>query len=296
MNHLRNCLFVFLLAVAPALAGAEAYFVAPVRGEGLDPALLKTVQRLVAVSVSENGRTASEDEASAAWTLKAELIKLGESYIVSLVKVQANGTAIAFADKQKAAGTGELDGAVSRLVKDAVAGKPSEAKPAPAQAEAAAEAASKQALADRKTTYFGFGPMRFNGLNTPANDPFGYYLATGMRLDVNDHAAMTLIGESSFNVRDDGRGSVVGALLLGGEYFFSGGDVSPFLGIDLGYGGAGGADVRSVFGFAGGARVGLMFFRSSSVQLSLALRHLTIFENNGNGVPGHSGLVVGANF
>lgn len=84
--------------------------------------------------------------------------------------------------------------------------------------------------------------------------------------------------------------------VLGGKYFFSDEDLSPFARIGFGMGFADGRDIKSVTGFAGTVGLGVTMFRTSTVHLEVMASYSTLLTTNEHGTPGLSALTLGILF
>jgi hypothetical protein len=133
---------------------------------------------------------------------------------------------------------------------------------------------------------FGFGPTELYNLNNGSTAEFGGIIGYTWELaEPSIMLKLFLDGTGGF--------STVG---IGADYFFSQASTSLYGGIDMGYGGAQvqgnttSLSTTSVSGFSGGADFGFAFFRTSRVNVELALRVATIFSTLPNGLPGQYGL------
>jgi hypothetical protein len=145
----------------------------------------------------------------------------------------------------------------------------------------------------RNYTFFSFGP---NQIAQVGNKKSGQHIAAGRLWEVSPHAAIKLLGEGAFNFTKPA--ASLFALTLGANGYLTPTDISPYLGLDFGYGGAMSDDdfAKDVAGWAGGVTLGVAFFRTSSVQMHLAARHLRIFSDNGRGQPSQTSIDLGVAF
>jgi hypothetical protein len=138
------------------------------------------------------------------------------------------------------------------------------------------------------------GPYALENL---ASSGLAYSFELGRQWDVTPQATLGL--DDTFVVKDT---AYFEALDLGGTFYFTDDVTAPYLGLDMGYGFAGNPDllgahpVDTVFGFSAGARLGILFFRNSSVQLSLELRHLALFTANSVAYPQTTGLELAIHY
>jgi len=282
-------LIALVLACASA-AHAASYYVEPVQGEAMEPSLLSTVQQLISDTVSETGNQVASDPAGADFLLKAQLLKLGESMILTLSKDKPgpDNDQVLFMRKLKAASVDELDVVSSRLTRAVIKEQDPDGN---ARIGEVTEREQRRLVGprveSRSSNYLGFGPFVQEHMGLASNDDIAYSLSFGHQWDTTSQAAITLGYEASFK-----DWSFINGVQLGVCYYFDDEDTAPFVGLDMGYGAARSDNTSTVFGFSGGARAGFMFFRNSSTQLSLQLRYLGILEDNGKGYPSSTGLVV----
>ncbi len=245
----------------------------------------EAVHDLIEASVGEmNDYRISTDPNEAKITIKAKVVKLGSALMVSVEKIE-NGQ-VKFASQLKAAQPDELDVVCRRLARAVMTEK------APNVEDNVHEVTKAETVSgtNRKDVVgrwiFGFGPTELYNLNNGSTAEFGGII--GYTWELAEPSVMLklfLDGTGGF--------STIG---IGADYFFSQSSTSLFGGIDMGYGGAQvqgntiNLSTTSVSGFSGGADFGFAFFRTSRVNVELALRIATIFSTLPNGLPGQYGL------
>lgn len=84
--------------------------------------------------------------------------------------------------------------------------------------------------------------------------------------------------------------------LIGGKFYVTDTDVSPFLKGGLGFGVANGPGVDAKGGFAGSIGAGVAMFRTSSVHLEVTAAYSSIFNSNEKGTPGIGSLSLALHF
>jgi len=130
----------------------------------------------------------------------------------------------------------------------------------------------------RNYQFFGFGPASLS--NTGEEEGMAYHLAWGMSREVVPHASIRSIVQSDFQPKS-GAGIAGGGLGVLG--FLTTSDFSPYLGADLGWGIAWGADATTQLSW--GLSGGMQLFRTSSTQLGLECRLFSLFEKTREGLP-----------
>lgn len=130
----------------------------------------------------------------------------------------------------------------------------------------------------RNYQFFGFGPASL--ANTGAESGMAYHLAYGMSREVVPHASIRGILQSDFQPKS---GAGLAGAGLGVMGFFTTSDISPYLGADLGWGLAWGANPVSQFSW--GLSGGVQLFRTSSTQLGVETRLFSLFEKTREGLP-----------
>lgn len=276
------CLFLPILILAHLIqAEAETIFVEPLTGSGLEQTDLNTVTELIKSSISEMKEheiTSTPDNANI--VLKGRLLKLGESYILSLIKYE-NGKKV-FASKMKAANMDEMDNISSRLTRAVINSARAETDARVSnltENEATQGTRRRQAL---KQWEVGFGPAFPKGLNSEGssvNWRFGYIWGIDNQFDLRFVWEFLNVKKQSDVTFTDAH--------IGLNYFLSDANTSVYFTGDLGYGAASGhEESNSVFigskdkasGFSAGAGIGVKFFRVSNVNLGVQVRYCRILE------------------
>jgi hypothetical protein len=245
----------------------------------------EAVHDLLEASIGEmNEYRISTDQKVAKITVKAKVVKLGNALMVTVEKI--DGGQVKFTSQLKAAQPDELDVVCRRLARAVMMEK------APSAEDNVHEVTKAETVSgtNRKEVVgrwiFGFGPTELYNLNNGSTAEFGGII--GYTWEFAEPSVM-------LKLFFDGTGgfSTVG---IGADYFFSQSATSLFGGLDMGYGGAqvqgntSNLTTTSVSGFSGGADFGFAFFRTSRVNVELALRLATIFSTLPNGIPGQYGL------
>lgn len=92
--------------------------------------------------------------------------------------------------------------------------------------------------------------------------------------EASPHAAIVLLNNLNLTIGEEWQMHEV--LLIGGRYYMSANSVSPYFGLGFGIGVQTDTHYEKLseefaFGFAGGAELGVVFFRNSAIQLELGL-------------------------
>jgi hypothetical protein len=140
----------------------------------------------------------------------------------------------------------------------------------------------------KNSTVFSFGPGFANNLN---QSKALYSLGFGYEWEVGAQNAVLAQVNGSFG---DSTAYVDG--IIGGKYYFSDEDISPFAKAGFGFGSAKGQDLSTVGGFAGMVGVGATVFRTSSTHLEVGATYSTLFASNAQGNPSVTSLTLGILF
>lgn len=268
---------------------ADSYYVADTAGVGVgaDEALAITDIVKSAVGETKNNEVVA-DKAAATFQLKTKLLKLGKAYVLKMEKVQ--GAKVVYASEIKAASIEEMDLVAKRLTK-AVVGQTSVKKEATVQD--VTETETKAGTARREAFshwYVGFGPGRGYNLDTGTDVQFAWALARVWQITTSN-AALKLFYEGSKNF------NMVG---IGGHYYLSDRNNSPFLILDTGYGFSHVTtnSIRDGYahGFAVGGGAGWAFFRTSAVGLDIQAHYGQLLASNSLGLPSFLSFKLGLNF
>ena len=262
-------------------ATAESVYVMKPKGSGVDQGNLDAIHELIRDAVMNlEGFELVEDQGGAKIILKAKALRLGESYILAIVKYVDRKKV--FSNKMKASNLDDMDtvaGRVVRAVLTEVQAKKDARVSDVTQDEETRGTRRKKAV---RQWEIGFGPAWLGNLNTDTsgiNWKFGYLWAIDDRIDLKlSWEFLTTKEDDDANFTD---------IHLGMNYFFNDGNNAPYLTADVGYGAAtaheennnqlfGSDDDAS--GFTIGAGVGMKFLRVSTVNVSLQLRYAMVME------------------
>lgn len=154
-----------------------------------------------------------------------------------------------------------------------------------------------QSMQDRveakSLTYFGFGPGLMNNAGT--GSAIGYSFLLGHSWEATPHGSVKMEATAQAQPK---KGAYWLSAVLGGNFFFTDGDASPFITADIGLGAARSDSLNAIGGFVAGAGAGIQLFRTSSVHMQLLAKYDHLFHNgstNGSN-PGRYGLSLALYF
>lgn len=124
---------------------------------------------------------------------------------------------------------------------------------------------------------FGFGPASMKKMGI--DNELSYSFFAGRLWEVNPYAAV----KANFDITSDFSHAVLGMLDLGANFYILNADVAPYIGGDLGFGL--GRDVtadKTPYGFVLGGALGIVLFRTSTVQMSVEGKAQVLFDTHSN--------------
>ncbi len=290
--------FIFLLIILfSAISVADSYYVDATRGNGIGSEDGNAISDLVRSSVAESGRNVLvSDPKSAQFILNPRVIKLGSSYVMTVEK--SKDGKIVFSSQLKATKVEELDGVAARLTRAALDETPvrGDARIGDVtEIEASAGARRKET---QKHWFFGFGPFGASNMGTSGTL---YNLDIAYAWDINTYQLKifydgTVPGSNSPTSVTTSSGQTVnvtslGDIGLGLNYYIRDTDMAPFVSGDFGYGGN-----SSVSSFIGGIGAGIGLFRTSNINMEVALRYAYMFNSTPIGNPSVYGARLGLYF
>ena len=282
---------VLFFLLASFQAQAASYFVGEIKTSDADPQLTQSMKSLLTTAITNAGGQVADSENGADFTLKTELVRLGQAYVLSVTRYQG-GKAV-YASRQKAASIEQLDDAADRAVRAALISKPTKKDNRVGEIQRSQEDEMRRRIFSRSFSYFSFGPAGFN--NMGISPQLSYDLGLGHFWEVTPNAAITLMGTGTAS-GDLKTYFVLGQLGL--RYYFTDEDFSPYVGGGLGFGGSasGSSSATTIGGFGGSIGLGVLFFRTSSTQFDVYASYSSIFGNNTIGAPGAYSLRIGILF
>lgn len=214
-----------------------------------------------------------------------------EDFDVAIEKAAVN----ALAERVVATNADLVDGAAAPAAAPAAPTEAAVSEPLPVNtSEAVVEEkpAEPQLLEKRPTrnyNSYGFGMALwhnydFNNIRKDGDDVKGYKEKRSWDkavafhyarvFEASPHAAIVLLNNLNLTIGEEWQMHEV--LLIGGRYYMSANSVSPYFGLGFGIGVQTDTHYEKLseefaFGFAGGAELGVVFFRNSAIQLELGL-------------------------
>ncbi|MCM2282992.1 MAG: DUF481 domain-containing protein [Bdellovibrionaceae bacterium] len=320
---MKYLLSVFvLLGSWPALA-ADIFIADTIKQSGATRAEADSVHQLVNNTVVTMGQDkVVQDEMDADYTLQPRLMKLGESYILTVER--RRGEEIIYASQVKANSVNELDRASRRATMAALSDRsvrgeeeyaqgkevdsgtrsgataegPREERP---QIFRGADAESRMRpgyqLNPGSKTYrywsLGLGPALMRRVET---DDLFYSLSAAHLWDIHPRASVKVLGEANFSTGTEDASMY--NLAAGASWFFMPtANGAAYVTGDLGYGFAESALNNDADGFTFGTGVGYQFFRTSRTTMDVLLRYAVLTnELEEDGFPQLIGARLAVNF
>lgn len=257
---------------------AATFYVERTTGPGLPDSDLETTTELVMQGVSSAGEQIASDTASADFILKPRMLRLGNAYVLSLQKWRK--TTLIFSSQLKAATIDELDKVATRVTASVIHGAPADQDARVGQITNYESQEGTQRRPTRHLSYFGIGGGNLGNLAI-GDVGYGFYLARVW--DLNSFAV-----KLSTDLMFQGSALWIDGT-IGGAYFFSDKDFSPFLGADFGFAvtktGVAIANSEVRAGFVLGAEAGVQVFRTREVNLEVGVKGAFLFQTNSFGTP-----------
>ncbi|HVK60334.1 MAG TPA: hypothetical protein VM432_02240 [Bdellovibrionales bacterium] len=306
MKFALLALMVFF--VEPSIAAT--YFVADTIAEdGITETDARTATMLVKNSVAERpSDTLTDSELSANYVLQPRMVRLGDSYILTVEKTR--GQEIVFSAQTKMTRIDQLDRGARAVVTAAIE-EPStknrgtavyrvvpEGSLSSTTAKPTIYGSTAELVVDRrKVSYWslGFGPTFSSNMN---DDSVMYGLSIGHTWAINPAVGIKINGNVNFSSGEEG--SRFFDLMTGANFFLPEftASAAPYLTGEIGYGFAEDSEDEDANGVAIGAGAGIQFFRNTETTMDLLIHYTTVLEeiegNDGN--PSIVGARLAVNF
>lgn len=278
------------LLLTPA-AWADRVFIEPVKGAGVAESDRESVGELIRIAVTEYSRhTVTGNAEEADISLAPALMKLGDSYVLSLQKKNKSGQAV-YGEKMKAAKLAEIDTVAARLTRAVLDGASAETTQDVTNVTEQEQTNINRRLTATRQWIVGFGPGWTSNL---ASQGGGFTFALGFLFGVDPDFSINL--SMNTNSGRDGDDSSFTDFSLGGEYYFTRNKHSPFVGARLGCATArvdgDGCNALSIgcsqdraSGWSGTVTAGWKFFRTSNVNMAIIGTHTRLFDRTSLGDP-----------
>jgi hypothetical protein len=265
-----------LLVLFASQAHADSVFVQPPLAEGEEAGLKASVYELVKAAVSnESGYSLASSAKEAEFTLRSRVLKLGNSYIMSVDKIK--GEKVLFTSKMKASSAEDLDTVSARVVRSALNETRAEGN---AQVDDVTEDEVTRGTRRQQATRqwkLGFGPAWGANLNTDKN---GLLFNVGFVWGLDAHWDLDF-GFKATGIDNTGTSAAYFTeFMLGANYHLTKNKTAPFITFGVGRASAGVAQSDTFIftddtanGWALRAGAGVKLFRTSTVNLGLEANH-----------------------
>lgn len=278
-------------------AHAESVFVRPLQADAETGNSSATVLELVKAEVStEPGFTLETNAKNASVHLATKLLKLGNSFILSIDKIKDDR--IVFTAKMKAANIDDLDTVSARVVHAVLKETKTEGS---AQVDDVTEDEVTRGTRRIQTVRqwrVTFGPAWGSNLNTTRSGTIGS-LGYVWGLDAQ-WEALTHLSLAGFS-KDGESGAFYMDAMLGVAYFLTKGKHSPYVTGGFGYASAGASRSDTILltddkasGWAGRMGAGVKLFRTTNLSFGFELNHSYLFSKTSvsGSMPGLTSLIV----
>jgi hypothetical protein len=271
-----NLIFFYALS-----SSASRYYVATVSGASSEEDIKVAVFELLTNGLKEQNQEIVTDSTQAEFIVETQVLKLGTAYLITVSKSREGK--IILSKKMKASSAEEIDKATHRLARTLVTevDPNKEIQIGEITQDETTKISRRTETLDFRT--FSFGGASFENLKNSHKNMPSIYLGTGYQADVTEQSAIRLNGEVAW--RQDPVWSSMWDLNIGYGYYFRNAQISPYVTFDFGYGGALCPGQDSISGMTLGAQLGLGMFRMAQKQMSLSLRYLHLYKDNGLGEP-----------
>jgi hypothetical protein len=260
---------------------AASIFVAPTEAVNTTASESNVVRELIINTVNGLPGYQSGTQAESKLALKSKLLKLGQSYSLTLEKW--DGNKVLYASSMKSVNFESIDGVARRLTQTVIEERSSETT---ASVKDLTDDATKQGLKRRDPVnrwVLGFGPVTGQNVGAIFNS-IGHFLAYEWEVPASS-AAVKVGFLTTSNILTG---------FLDGTYFFTDTDTSPYVSAGFGYGTSllrpesGNNEWNAGFAVVAGA--GVRFFRTSTFNMELGTYLQTLLSRNSVGVPYGGGV------
>lgn len=270
-----------LLVLFAAQAHADSVYVQPPQADGEEAGLRASVHELVKAAVSnESGYSLAASAKDAEITLRTRVLKLGNSYIMSIDKLK--GERLLFTAKMKASNAEDLDTVSARVVRSALNETRAEGN---AQVDDVTEDEVTRGTRRQQATRqwkLGFGPAWGTNLNT---DKSGLLFHLGFVWGLDPHWDLDVAFKATGIENSSSSSAFFSEFMLGANYHLTKSKNAPFLTFGLGRASAGVAQSNTFIftddtanGWALRAGAGVKLFRTSNVNLGLEANHTILMS------------------
>ena len=275
-------LFVLLLCFLSLNLIAETFFVSNPDVSENEKAFEKTLKTLIIQSL-ENKKHRVTNDSKATPSLKSSLLKLGDSYILTISKHTSTGVN---SEKMKVKQIDDLDVAVDRVVAAVLSEKTTkETLKIDTVTEQEKQQITKRIEVTRQWMV-GLGPVWLINLGDTSayNFVIGYVWGLDYNFDLNV--------KMDFSNAEGSSEAGMSLFTVGGNYFFNNDIHAPYATADIGYGNAENSNKKEKSGWVSSLGAGFKFFRASSVNFAIETRYSTLFGKVDNKTPSQFGFKV----
>lgn len=285
------CSLLCFLLGGTSTSFADSFFVENATGPGVSDADLAATTELVraAVQASQTHQLVS-NPALSEFSLHPAVLRIGHAYIIQLEKLKGGKTV--FSTELKANQIEELDKVTKRLVEAVLDEKKAGEEAQLGEITQTEQQGGKERKPSRRIHSLAFGGSLFSQMNASS---IGYSLGGAFGWDLVDtilkiQADLSLCGAALFFNAD-----------LETMFLLSRRETAPYLAGAFGFGVTRSAATdtvssQTVAGFDIGAGGGLLFLRTSDVNLDIGLRFHLLLSANSQGNPLASTLRLGMYF
>ncbi len=301
--RISQVIIILSLALTATPLLAASFFIEPAEVVGKRENTAAAMTELIKTTIlGEKLGTLAAAADQSEFSLKPKVIQIGDAAILHLDKVQKGS--VVFSQSEKVETMEDLDVIVKRLVFAVI-----NEKNADKQVEVGEITSSEQfnAMTRRKTTqhfFVGFGPAMASGMGD-AGAMTNWHLGMGWQME--DNMLKVYFDTVSSSNSDNADMTGIG---ISNTYFFSRKDTSPLIHTGLTWGGVelynkekaatntpedeydDDYDKDSTNGFILSAGPGMMFYRTSSVNLETSLFANVLLDTAAKGVPATYGARV----
>ncbi|MCB0413238.1 MAG: outer membrane beta-barrel protein [Bdellovibrionales bacterium] len=275
---LKSLIFIFILF--PVSVFAETVYVLETSGKGIDEATLSTMTDLAKEAVVQNsGYSVVEDKANADLKVKISLHKLGSSYVVTGVKKSKQDKGL-YRTKLKASSIEDMDTVVERVVRSLLEEESTKKNANVDDVTEDEVTRGTRRFEALKQWSFSIGPAWGKDLNTKKTSMaynVGYNWIVDPQYDIS-------LGFDWF-IPEGNNDALFANLAMGVGYYFNKNKNAPFIIGEFGYAWVASSDPSEgglfpslssddkANGFSLGAGIGYKFFRTSTTNIGVVLRH-----------------------
>ncbi len=291
-----SSVFLLITLFLTSTAWADKVFVEKLKSKSLSESQAGAIEDLIKSTVEERGHEVVTSKSGSDMQLKARVIKLGESIIISVSRYEdgeKENTA-----KLKAIDFDDVDTVVQRVVRAALNNQNAKKNQQMDQITREEMNSTNRRIQAVSQWRFGIGPTSFNNLN---DDEIAVGFFFGRQFGINPNWAVNLIFDMAFG-QGESNASITN-LQVGTDYYLTRDSISPYLSVNMGYSGTALNDRdqdnsainivgETKSGFSGSVGAGVKLFRVSTVNLGFQADYNYLFADNRLGNPSWTSFKV----